>query len=285
MYSPNLIPTARAKMKSTTKYKVSFSGQIQQVITFGREHIKHNFDVAKAFISQLKNGEIRRENKVVFKDVSADLVLDYLRNYREYSNEYGYGFISVQNWIKYIEKLVGKGELTSWTVVLHSVSPSINADCVKIASYDIYKPKRTLRDVGDSSQFIYYTIKNLSDPKDFAEFFDPKSKEYNMVKHYNPATKYPGFDAQHAIISINVVDLYEKELTDEYNSEKMKFKAKRGRLINDAINTSGPTIWFPHATNYEDSAISYYVTKDYLAAEQKLIETESKEFEEEETNE
>lgn len=285
MYSPNLIPTARAKMKSTTKYKVSFSGQIQQVITFGREHIKHNFDVAKAFISQLKNGEIRRENKVVFKDVSADLVLDYLRDYREYSNEYGYGFISVQNWIKYIEKLVGKGELTSWTVVLHSVSPSINADCVKIASYDIYKPKRTLRDVGDSSQFKYYTIKNLSDPKDFAEFFDPKSKEYNMVKHYNPATKYPGFDAQHAIIAINVVDLYEKELTDEYNSEKMKFKAKRGRLIDDAVNTSGPTIWFPHATNYEDSAISYYVTKDYLAAEQKLIETESKEFEEEETNE
>lgn len=46
MYSPNLIPTARAKMKSITKYKVSFSGRIQQVITFGREYIKSNFEAA-----------------------------------------------------------------------------------------------------------------------------------------------------------------------------------------------------------------------------------------------
>ena len=285
MYSPNLIPTARAKMKSITKYKVSFSGQIQQVITFGREYIKSNFEAAVQFILKLGNGEVRRNDKVVFKNVSADLVLEYLRSYKEYSNEYGYGFISVKNWINYIANLVEKGELTNWTVVLHSVAKSNNSDAITVGQYKVYKPKRALRDTGDSSKFTYYTIKNLADPKDFAEFFEPDSKEYKSVNHYNPAVDYPGFDAKHAVLSINIVDLYEKELTEQYDSQKNKLKAKRGKLIADATNASGPTIWFPHTANYADSAVSYYVTKDYIAAENRQLEQDIKEFDEGETNE
>lgn len=285
MYSPNLIPTARAKMKSITKYKVSFSGQIQQVITFGREYIKSNFEAAVQFILKLGNGEVRRNDKVVFKNVSSDLVLEYLRSYKEYSNEYGYGFISVKNWINYIANLVEKGELTNWTVVLHSVAKSNNSDAVTVGQYKVYKPKRALRDTGDSSKFTYYTIKNLADPKDFAEFFEPDSKEYKSVNHYNPAVDYPGFDAKHAVLSINIVDLYEKELTEQYDSQKNKLKAKRGKLIADATNASGPTIWFPHTANYADSAVSYYVTKDYIAAENRQLEQDIKEFDEGETNE
>ena len=282
MYSPNLIPTARAKMRSTAKYKVSFSGQIQQVITFDPKYIKQNFEVAEQFILKLPKGEERRNNKVVFKNVSSDLVLDYLRSYKEYSNEYGYGFISVKNWINYIENLVEKGELTNWTVVLHSVSTSTNSSQISVGPYNVYKPKRALRDDGDSSNLKCYTIKNLSDPKDFAEFFEPNSKEYSTVKYYNPATNYPGFDAQHAIIAINIVDLYEKELTEQYDSQKCKLQGKRGKLISKAINTSGPTIWFPHTTNYKDSAVSYYVTKDYIEAERKRFESDNEEFDEEE---
>lgn len=49
---------------------------------------------------------------------------------------------------------------------------------------------------------------------------------------------YPGFDAKHAVLSINIVDLYEKELTEQYDSQKNKLKAKRGKLIADATNAS-----------------------------------------------
>ncbi len=285
MYSPNLIPTARAKMKSTIKYKVSFSGQIQQVITFSREYIKHNLEAARKFVSKLKNGEARRNNKIVFKNVPVELVREYLLDYKEYSGEYGYGFISVKNWIQYIKQLNEKGELTNWTVVLHSVDQKSTSDSVDIDQYTVYKPKRALRDAGDSSNLKYYTIKNLADPKDFAEFFDPQSPEYANVAYYNPAAKYPGFDAKQAVISINIVDLYEKELTDQYDSENNKLKAKRGCLITSAINTSGPTIWFPHTVDYADSAVDYYVTKDYIEAERRQMESDAIEFNEEEENE
>lgn len=282
MYSPNLIPTARAKMKNIKKYRVSFSGQIQQVITFGKKHVLENYETAKRFVQKLSNGEVRENNKVVFKNVSPDLVLEYLENYKEYSNEYGYGFISVKNWINYIKNLVAKGELINWTVVLHSVLKTSDTDEVRIGNYTIYKPKRALRDVGDSRQFEYYTIKSLADPKDFAEFFDPQSVEYSTVKHYSPTINYPGFDAQHAVLSINIVDLYEKIIAEpeQYDNRNNKLLTKRGKLISNAINASGPVIWFPHTSNYENSAVSYYVTKDYIAAEKKQYEDDIKEFEE-----
>lgn len=270
MYSPNLIPTARNKMRETAKIKISFSNEIQQIITFKRNFVADNLKLTIEFIKSLGKGEIRSNNKVVFKNITANTIIDYLEKYKECSI-YEYGHISIQNWINYISNLNKDGDLISWTVVLNSLS-SIKKDydnSIKIGDYLIYKPTRTLRDDGDPLNFTFYTIKTLIDPTDFAEFFDPKSKEYENINHYDPSKEYPGFDCKHAILSIYVVDLFEKILTSEFNPKTNKRKAIKGKIIQDGKSMCAPAIWFPKARDYEKSATIYYVSKDYLENERK----------------
>lgn len=280
MYSPNLIPTARNKMKKTTKIKISFSGEIQQIITFNRDFVLDNLKLTREFIDGLGEGEIRPNNKVVFKNIKPKAILDYLRKYKECSSYYGYGHISIGNWIKYIENLNNEDELINWTVVLNSLSSKKKEydNSILIGKYNIFKPTRTLRDDGDSSKFELYTVKTNSDPSDFAEFFDPNSNEYKTVDHYDPTKEYSGFDSKQAIMAIYVIDLFEKQLTDEFDPKTNKRKAVRGKLIKDGQSICAPAIWFSKTKDYEKSATVYYVSKDYLDREKKQEEADLIEF-------
>lgn len=280
LYSPNLIPTARNKMRKATKLKVSFSGEIQQIITFDRKFVADNLDLTRNFIMSLSLGEVHTNKKVVFRNIGVNKVLDYLKAYKECSSYYGYGHISILNWIKYIENLNLNGELKKWTIVLNSLS-SRKADydnSIKIGNYDIFKPARSLRDAGDSSKFDLYTIKTNNDPTDFKEFFPLNSKQYNEIDHYNPQKDYPGFNYENGLMSIYVVDLFEKELTGKYDQKTNKEMTKRGRIVPDGISVSAPAIWFPNAKDYEKSATYYYVSKDYLDREKKQEENNKNEF-------
>ena len=267
MYSPNLIPTARNKMKSTTKIKVSFSGGVQQVITFDRKFRDDNLTLTNNFVASLGKGEVRPNRKVVFRHVSPETILDYLRKYKDCSNYYGYGHISIGNWIKYIENLNARGELKDWTVVLNSLRTQNDSNKINIGGYDIYKASRTLRDDGNSSKFKLYTIKTNNDPTDFREVFDPNSKEYFKTDHFDPEKDYPGFDSTKAVLALYVADLYEKVLTNEFDPKTNKQKTVRGKLIEDGTSMCAPAIWFSKTEDYESSATTYYVSKDYLERE------------------
>lgn len=267
MYSPNLIPTARNKMKSTTKIKVSFSGGVQQVITFDRKFRDDNLTLTNKFIASLGKGEVRPNRKVVFRHISPEIILDYLKKYKDCSNYYGYGHISIGNWIKYIENLNTRGELKDWTVVLNSLRTQNDSNKINIGGYDIYKASRTLRDDGDSSAFKLYTIKTNNDPTDFREVFDPNSKEYSETDHFDPEKDYPGFDSTKAVMALYVADLYEKVLTNEFDPKTNKQKTVRGKLIGDGTSMCAPAIWFSKTEDYESSATTYYVSKDYLERE------------------
>lgn len=267
MYSPNLIPTARNKMKSTTKIKVSFSGGVQQVITFDRKFRDDNLTLTNNFVASLGKGEVRPNRKVVFRHVSPETILDYLRKYKDCSNYYGYGHISIGNWIKYIENLNARGELKDWTVVLNSLRTQNDSNKINIGGYDIYKASRTLRDDGNSSKFKLYTIKTNNDPTDFREVFDPNSKEYFETDHFDPEKDYPGFDSTKAVLALYVADLYEKVLTNEFDPKTNKQKTVRGKLIKDGTSMCAPAIWFSKTEDYESSATTYYVSKNYLERE------------------
>lgn len=267
MYSPNLIPTARNKMKSTTRIKVSFSGGVQQVITFDRKFRDDNLTLTNNFVASLGKGEVRPNRKVVFRHVSPETILDYLRKYKDCSNYYGYGHISIGNWIKYIENLNARGELKDWTVVLNSLRTQNDSNKINIGGYDIYKASRTLRDDGNSSKFKLYTIKTNNDPTDFREVFDPNSKEYFETDHFDPEKDYPGFDSTKAVLALYVADLYEKVLTNEFDPKTNKQKTVRGKLIEDGTSMCAPAIWFSKTEDYECSATTYYVSKDYLERE------------------
>lgn len=274
MYSPNLIPTARNKMKSSTKVKISFSDGLQQVITFDRKFINDNLKLTENFIKSLENGEVRPNNKVVFRNVKVDKVLDYLRKYKDCSNYYGYGHISIANWIKYIENLQNQNELNDWTIVINSLKTKNDKSKINIGEYTLYKPTRTLRDDGDSSKFQLYTIKTNNDPTDFREFFLPGTKEYEETDHYDPEKNYIGFDSTKAVMAIYIVDLYEKKLLDEFDQKTNKQKAVRGDMIIDGQSVCAPAIWFSKTKDYEKSATLYYVSKDYLDKEKKELEEE-----------
>lgn len=257
MYSPNLIPTARNKMKTSTKIKISFSGGVQQVITFDRKFIKDNLELTNEFIGSLGNGTVLPSRKVVFRHVPVNKVLDYLKRYKDVSNYYGYGHISVQNWIKYIENLQTENELNDWTIVLNSLRSDNGKDRINIGGYDIFKPTRTLRDDGDSSKFDLYTIKTNNDPTDFREIFTPGTKEYEETDHYDPEKDYEGFDATKALMAIYVVDLFEKKLLNEFDPKTNKQKAIRGDEVKDGKSVCAPAIWFPKTKDYEKSATLY----------------------------
>lgn len=280
MYSPNLIPTARNKMRKSTKIKVSFSGEVQQIITFDRRFVDENLKVTEAFISKLGKGEVRENNKVVFKNIKAKDILEYLSKYKECGSHYGYGHISINNWINYIKNLNTSNELINWTVVLNSLSAKKkdHENSIKISDYSIYKPTRTLRDEGNPSNFDLYTVKTNIDPTDFAEFFDPNSEEYKSTKHYDPSKDYEGFDSTQAVMSIYIIDLFEKIFTNEFDPKTNKRKAIRGGIITDGQSVTAPAIWFSKTKDYEKSATIYYVSPDYLDKEKLQDEVDMIEF-------
>lgn len=263
MYSPHLIPTSRSKMKHATMAKVSFSEEVQQIISFGKKHIKNNFDVTNEFIKKLGNGEIRSKHKVVFKHVPVSIVLDYLKKYKD-ADEYK-GQISIKNWINYIENVNAIGELKDWTIVLNSLKDEDETRKVKIGDYTIYKAHRTLRDPGDSTDQKTLLIKTNIDPTDFREIFDPKSKNYENVTHYDKKVSYPEFNANTGLMSIYVEDIYEKYEDGMKPNSKgvMKPNYKKGNLASDGFNVVGPAIWFPKTNDIDKSAVLFFVNDDF----------------------
>lgn len=262
MYSPNLIPTTRNKMRSVETIRISFSNSLQQIITFDRKNRDANLKLTCDFISNLKNSEIRKNKNIVFNNVSPKEVLNYLKKYKDCSDDHEYGNISIKNWISYIENLNQKDELTNWTVVLHSNDNDGNL--VKIGNYEVLKPSRTLRDPGDSRKFSLYTVKTNNVPVDFKEIYNESDDEYKKIDHFDPKVEYRNFGPKQALMVIYIVDLYEKELTNEFDPKTSKQKAVRGKLIDDGVSTCAPAIWFSKTVDFEESATVYYANKDFL---------------------
>lgn len=238
-YSPNIAPTAANKMRSAKKVPVSFSGSLQQLISFDKKYIKRNYIAAESFIKQLPNPEINN-SKIVFRNIEVNRVLNFLKDYKEVDDLTG--SISSKNWIKYIENLIQHEELINWTVVVNSNTKD-RGILEKFLDYDIYKPRRTIRSGFKDDSLL--KIRALTDPTDFKEFFKLNSAVYNEVKAYNPDLYTDIFTSQHALISIYIFDIHEK------NDKTM------GHLIEDAKNVIGYGIWFPKTLNFNQSAIYY----------------------------
>ena len=276
MYSANLIPTSYSKMKTATKAKVSFSEEVQQVISFSKKHIKENFDFTNEFIKSLGEGEVRG-SKVVFKNVDVSKVLYFLKKYKE-AESYN-GIISIRNWINYIENLNKVNELTSWTIVLSSLKENESKNFINLGGYPIYKPRRTLREEGDSSNLDTLLIKTNIDPSDFIEIFDPNSDNYKNVSHYDKTKEYPEFNEKTGLMSIYVTDIYEKEKDPNFipilgTKNKVKYRRIEPAV---AFNVVGPAIWFPKTKDIDRSAVVYYVNKDYLKYSESTVYDEEDE--------
>lgn len=269
MYSSNLLPTSRNKMRNVTKLKVSFSNEIQQIITFDRKLIPSNFDYTLSYINNVL-GEptyvIGSSGKLVYKNVGVEKILTYLNGYKECGSYYEYGQINIKNWISYIENLVAKGELKTWTVVVSSISGNENKENKKIpvlgGKYNVYKRERILRDVGPAEEMNHYTVRVVTDPSDFKEALDRGTKEYEETELYDKTRSYKSFTSKNGLLALYIFDLYEREF-DCYKDGKMKTKRSE-QPVSDGLNVCSPAIWFSKTEDYESSAVGYYVNKDYL---------------------
>jgi len=241
-YSPNIAPTAANKMRSAKKVPVSFSGSLQQLISFDKKYIKRNYSAAESFINQLSNPEINN-SKIVFRNVEFNRVLNFLKEYKEVDDLTG--SISSKNWISYIENLIQHEELINWTVVVNSNTKE-RGILEKFLNYEIYKPKRTIRSGNKEDSLL--KIKTLTDPTDYKEFFMPNSTIHKEIKAYNPNLYTENFTSQYALISIYIFDVHEKT------------NNSIGNLIEDAQNVIGYGIWFPQTLNFNQSAI-YYINE------------------------
>ena len=264
LYSPTLMPTSYSKMRSAQKIKISFSGEVQQLIAFDRNAMPQNYVATEQFISGLGMGVVRKNKKVVFKDISAATILEYLSKYKD--AEDGKFQCSVKNWINYIRNANIHGELVNWTVVLSSLNGSTEAGKHDISNYTIWKAGRTLKDEGNPEGQKTLLIKANIDPSDFREIFEEGSDIYNSTRHYDKAISYEGFDSTTGLISIYIEDFYEK-VFDEYkvleNGVKKKVY-KRGNPVKDAQNVVGLAIWFPKTKDMEQSAVEVFANKDYI---------------------
>lgn len=277
MYSSNLLPTSRNKMKNATKLKVSFSNEIQQIISFDRDFIPDNYKMTIDFINNTLGKPTYKTDtgKLVYKKVSVHDVLGFLSMYKEVGTYYEYGQINVGSWIKYIENLVSKGELTDWTIVVSSITVPDETKKIPILNGTefIYKRARRLRDVGDPTLMDHYTVKAITEPSDFREALERGSVEYSKSSYYDKEKTYEGFTYKNGLLSIYVFDLHERIATGEINEKTHKEKTiKKPTPIEDGMNVVGPAIWFPKTKDYESSAVAYYVTKDYLTKPEETSE-------------
>ena len=240
-----LLPTAKNKMRSATKEKISFSASLSQLLDFDTSFVGANLELVRRFISCHDNGRYVAERKdfysPIFRNIASKDIIDLLKSYKTPSS-------LVQLWVDYISTANKYKELTKWTVVLSSTKGLAGdgvTDVEKIGNYVIHKAVRTLRQNGHESSNII-KIRVLTSPGDYVGFFPdgitPKSDKYDwqnddvLQKYYTP---------ENGILVIYVFDPLERE--DEGFAPKT--------VVQNARSTVGFGIWFPRSNVFEEEFV------------------------------
>ncbi len=278
MYSPRLAPTSASKMRSARKQKVSFSESLQQLLSYKKDYVKYNRTITEKLLSTLGEGDQRKNGNVVFRNIPAKVIIDYLSNYKECDELVG--SVSIKNWINYINKLNDLGELIDWTIVLHSNSIKNDSYVDTLGGYKIYKNQNTDRNLYADDSMTEMYLKAVTSPSDFRDFYSPSSLEYAMINSFSVGdeTIRKTFTKEHGLIAIYSVDIHKKVFDKEItlpNGKKRKLY-KQGSILSGGSGVIGIGIWFSKTENLESSAVDYYVNSVYL---KKMEEVEKEEEE------
>ena len=282
--SPGLIPTSSTKMRTAKKTPLSFSGQLQQTISFDLTQKNHNKTITERLMLGLGT-PIIRDNKLIYKNVDSSVILKYLDEYQECKDK---GRISIRYWCEYIQKLNNSiNELKDWTIVIHSLSDKNKKDdgsnVEVLNGHNIIKPVRATRDVGETGPKL--NIRVLTNPTDFLEFFDEQTKKTLLdqkIEGYYPQNPIiqSKFTKDKGLLTIYIFDIAEKkqQSTDIFGKQKYV----KGNVVKDADGVVGLGIWFPESSLGERANVEYYVNQIYQEHEQDQTRalTEEEEFDE-----
>lgn len=172
---PVLLVTSPLKMRNAKTLSLSYSGSMSQTISYLRDKASQqsNMDATKALLSAVGEphvrGPVRKrggaedawKRSVLWNDVNAELVLDFLKAYR---TPPGADRANTVVMAEFVEQMNAVGELRNWTVALvaegrkgsstYEFSPYVSVDSF---------PSR-----GDTAAGGRYTIGVLTDPVDEA---------------------------------------------------------------------------------------------------------------------
>jgi hypothetical protein len=171
-----LLITARAKLRTGTKLKLSFSGSISETIMFKLDStVDANLASTADFVAGLGAHSRVVRNNFVFDSVPADQIIAYLREFRTHPSATK---AQARMLVTYIEGRLADGELEEWTVSVisnpagptkHPLTEALSVGTTIRAQFpDSEDPERDT-----------YSIRRLLSPPD--EALDLTAEEYEVA--------------------------------------------------------------------------------------------------------
>ena len=177
---PAMMITSQVKMRSGTRMKLSYAGDISETTIFYRDPnaISRNLEAARSLIEKIgvEKGKIKK-SCYVWSEVKSDEITNFLAQYQTHPDARRANTKLLSD---YITLQVNQNELTDWTVVLTSIQKNNkqkSADGKKMVTNDVGEYFWGLNvgsiyrdDVEELDKKNRYTIKRLVDPSH--EFID-----------------------------------------------------------------------------------------------------------------
>jgi hypothetical protein len=207
---PVLMITSQVKMRHSLELTLSYQGAISETIVFSRadKDVEGNYNAMTGLLERIddyapqrrrpirkkEQNEREEENgKYLWSHVKADDVLEFLRQYTSPSQHVRK--VNTELLANYIEKQIGKGDLSEWSVMLagnplSKKSPVVNIGGIR--SRQIFRANHGL--AADSLTFAptSYRIRRLVSPSD--ESWDLTKDQYDYASSLveNAERKTPG---------------------------------------------------------------------------------------------
>jgi hypothetical protein len=196
--NPNLIITAKTKMRSARKERTSLSREVEEIITYERNEdiIKSNFEAANKLFLKMNNPDVsgdidngleKWKNSYLWKNIDPKFVIEFLSNYKKFSDERTLG---CKEYVDYIKNLNTFDELINWTICLHGSGSSK----IKKKFSDKYEVELLLRTPSNQKNESKISLKVITQPRDELlgldglEIDSYKEGLKNFMKVHNPET-------------------------------------------------------------------------------------------------
>lgn len=172
--------SATNKMRSATTVQISWAGRLVESYEFKKEKdvMNHNLSNTKKFISSLGVDYQVKDNGILWKNISAELVINFFEGIQSVEN---LKKADPRKLVQFIQAQLKNMELNSWRVGLMSKMNSSKNTVFQICSKPIEIGNWTrTEDKDNSSEHIYYLKKShIISPKD--EFIDLSESEYTQA--------------------------------------------------------------------------------------------------------
>lgn len=296
---PVLMVTSGVKMRTGTRLKLTFNGDLSQTIDFHRDkaHLQHNWIAGQHLVETVEDMGIQPEPysdrpraqgtgkcpRYVWRDVPAESILSFLDDYQEHDASRR---VKTRPLADYIRRELEHGRLTNWTILLGSGGAGDDkAETVKLGHAEVQLVSRSYKATtnGDYSELVannHYRIGTLVNPPDELADFDPELRQQILAarqraKDGNPRhgdNYYTDHRARRAK-ERGLVMLYPlwwgTEPAKKDSPQDAGYSPPPDKVRQDAFGTPilGVAFSFPRIAEAEQTHVDYVVNNVYMETE------------------